>query len=150
MFAFSADDTFFAFGKICDMPKPLPFRQKQAPKPGVDIRKPAFDPSKPPEVKAHYIAEWMEHREVSVADVVEALELSVPSQVYRWLKGQRPQDETLIRLASLLRADPPEALLRHPLDDWMTKFLRNRSEAEARAIIELLERAYPPKTGTGD
>lgn len=76
--------------------------------------------------------------------MVDALDVS-PSQVYRWLKGQKPQDETFVQIAEFLRADPPEALLRHPLDDWMTKFLRGRSEDEAKAIMELLERAYPLK-----
>jgi transcriptional regulator with XRE-family HTH domain len=145
MFAFYADDTFFGFGKICDMPKPVRLRFKERAKPRGEAD---FDPSKPPEVKTHYIGEWMEHRGIKVPDMVEALDTS-PSQVYRWLKGQKPQDDTFLQIAALLEADPPEALLRHPLDDWMTKFFRDRSAEEAKAIKELLERAYPPKTGTG-
>jgi hypothetical protein len=145
MFAFSADDTFYGFGKICDMPKPVSITGKLRNNPR-EKPKEKFDPSKPAEVKSHYIAEWMEHREIGVDEVMEALDLSTPSQVYRWMKGQKPQDETFLKLADLLRADPPEALLRHPLDDWMTKFLRGRSEAEAKAIMELLERAYPLKS----
>ncbi len=123
------------------MPKPVRLRTKPRAK-----SPETFDPSQPSEVKIHYIGEWMDHRDKSVADMVEALDLSTPSQVYRWLKGQKPQNDMLIRIAAYLEAEPPEALLRHPLDDWMTKFFRGRSEAEAKAIIELLERAYPLKS----
>ncbi|MBZ9873112.1 helix-turn-helix domain-containing protein [Mesorhizobium sp. BR1-1-9] len=98
-------------------------------------------------MKTHYIGEWMEHREKNVKDMVEALDVS-PSQVYRWLKGQKPQDESFLQIADFLQADPPEALLRHPLDDWMTKFFRDKTVEEAKAIQALLEKAYPPKTGT--
>jgi transcriptional regulator with XRE-family HTH domain len=89
----------------------------------------------------------MEHREIDVPEMAEELDVSL-SQVYRWLKGQKPQAETFLKIANLLQAEPPEALLRHPLDDWMSKFFRDKSIEEAKAIKTLLEKAYPPKTGT--
>jgi len=124
------------------MPKPVRLRTKPRATP-----EEKFDPSKPFEVKIHYIGEWMEHRGKSVADMVEALDLSTPSQVYRWLKGQKPQNDMLIRIAAFLEADPPEALLRHPLDDWMTRFFQGRSEDEKRAIVEMMQKAWG-RTGT--
>lgn len=130
------------------MPKPVPFKQKQKSnqKPR-EAREPPFDPSQPFEVKIHYIGEWMDHREKKVKDMVEALDLSTPSQVYRWLKGQKPHNDELIRIAAFLEADPPEALLRHPLDDWMTRFFQDRSEEEKQAIVETIQKAWGRRTG---
>lgn len=97
-------------------------------------------------VKKHFIGEWMEHRGKKVADMVEALDVD-KSQVYRWLKGQKPQDDMLLRIAAFLETGHPESILRHPLDDWMARFFQGRSEEEAKAIIEMMERAWP-RTGT--
>lgn len=96
-----------------------------------------------PEVKSHYIGDWMDHKEITVPDMAEELDVSL-SQVYRWLKGQKPHRDTFVRIAALLEAEPPEALLRHPLDGWATRFFKGRSEEEAKTIIEMMERAWPP------
>ncbi|TGP34035.1 MULTISPECIES: helix-turn-helix transcriptional regulator [unclassified Mesorhizobium] len=122
------------------MPKPVRLLTKPR------AKAETFDPSKPSELKIHYIGEWMEHREKSVKDMVEALDLSTPSQVYRWLKGQKPHNDELLRIAAFLETEP-ESLLRHPLDDWMTRFFRGRSEEEKKAIVEMMQKAWG-RTGT--
>lgn len=122
------------------MQKPLKqrFKERAAPR----EEQPQSDAS----VKIHFIGEWMEHREKTVADMVEELDVD-KSQVYRWLKGQKPHNDMLLRIAGFLRAERPESLFRHPLDDWMARFFQGRSEEEAKAIIEMMEKAWP-RTGT--
>jgi predicted XRE-type DNA-binding protein len=43
-------------------------------------------------IRRHFIKEWMEDREMTPADIVDALDID-KSQVYRWLKGQLPQPD---------------------------------------------------------
>lgn len=123
------------------MQKPTRQRFKERAKPREEIPLPEEG------VKVHHIGEWMEHREKTVADMVEALDVD-KSQVYRWInKGQKPHNDMFVRIAAFLEADPPDALLRHPLDDWMSRFFQGRSEKEAKAIMEMMEKAWP-RTGT--
>lgn len=70
------------------------------------------------------------------------------SQVYRWLKGQLPQPTTQRRLAEALGLDDPADLLRPPLDDWFVQFFAGRSADELERLRQMLEAAFPPKTGT--
>lgn len=70
------------------------------------------------------------------------------SQVYRWLKGQLPHPPMQKRIADALGLDAPTDLLRHPDDDWLAKFFRDRDSEEIERIKKTLESAFPRKTGT--
>lgn len=77
------------------------------------------------------------------------------SQVYRWLKGQMPQPHMQIRVAGALQifdletGDPdPEGILRHPDQDWFARMTKDRSDDEIKRLKQMVELAFPPKTGT--
>lgn len=112
-------------------------------------------------VRRHFIAEWLEAREMEPMDLVEALnsaDTSLPmvdkSQVYRWLKGQMPHADMQVRIAGALSImDPetgepdPSGILRHPNYDWMARQFEGRSKAEIERMKQMIELAFP-KTGT--
>lgn len=97
-------------------------------------------------VRRHFIKEWMEVRGIEPADLVEALDVD-KSQVYRWIKGQLPQPKYQERIAAMFELEP-EALLRHPDDDWMARFFEGRDIAERERIKKAMELSWPLKTGT--
>lgn len=83
------------------------------------------------------------------AVLIEELDVD-KSQVYRWLKGQLPHADMQERIAALFQIEP-EALLRHPDDDWLSRFFSGRDAAERDRIKKAMELAWPPKrTGTAD
>ncbi len=95
--------------------------------------------------RRHFIREWMERRTYKPVDIVKGIGAD-KGLVSRWLnKGVVPGDDHLEALAGFLGADDPMALFRHPDDDWMARFLRDRPEEEVTRIREVLERAFPKK-----
>jgi transcriptional regulator with XRE-family HTH domain len=94
-------------------------------------------------IRRHFIKEWMEDREMTPADIVDALDID-KSQVYRWLKGQLPQPDMQERLATLFEI-APEALLHHPDDDWVARFFEDREPEERARIKQAMELAWPPR-----
>lgn len=68
--------------------------------------------------------------------------------VSRWWKGTLPGPEYLEKLAALFHTDP-EGLFRHPDEDWIARFFKDRSEADRERAKEILTLAFP-KTGTDD
>lgn len=88
----------------------------------------------------------MEARNRTPADLIRDLD-SDKSTVYRWLQGQLPHPEQQEQIAAYFEIEP-EALLRHPDDDWIARFLRGRSEEERERIKQAMELAWPPRTGT--
>ena len=109
-------------------------------------------------VRRHFLKEWLEHKGLSVPDLLVLLNddersMDLPridkSQAYRWMKGQLPQAPTQRRIADVLGLEDPADLLRPPEDDWFVRFFSRRSEAELRRVRDLLEAAFPDeKTGT--
>lgn len=97
-------------------------------------------------VRPHFIKEWAEHRGyLTQADLVEALNAD-KSVISRWYSGASPGREWQDRLAELFSCEP-ESLFRHPDDDWVTRFFRDRSREEIEKIKRTLEVAFP-RTGT--
>lgn len=110
-------------------------------------------------VRHHFIKEWMEHKGMSVTDLLTALNddersMDLPrvdkSQVYRWFKGQLPQAPMQQRIAQSLGLNEPQDLLRQPEDDWFVQFYMQRSAEERDRLRKMLEAAFPSKTGTND
>lgn len=104
-------------------------------------------------IRRHFLNEWLASKGLKPADLVEMLndpdrsmdlEEIGKSQVYRWLGGQLPQPATQLRLADALGIEP-EALLRHPDDDWVARFMDGRSQDEINRIKATLENAFPKK-----
>lgn len=99
-------------------------------------------------IRRHFIKEWMEARGLEPTDIIEQLDAD-RSTVYRWLAGQLPQPLGQARLAALFEIEP-EDLLRHPDDDWLSRFFAGRDPKERERIKQAMELAWPPKTGTGE
>ena len=93
--------------------------------------------------RPHFIPEWAERRGYETqADLVRALGAD-KSVVSRWYSGASPTEEYQKKLAALFHCDEPDAIFRHPDDDWLSRFFRNKSLDEIKRAKQLLETAFP-------
>lgn len=99
-------------------------------------------------IRRHFIAEWAEARGMRQVDVAEELGVD-KSQASRWFAGQMPQPHFQERLAALFEIEP-EALLRHPDADWMSRFFEGRQIEERERIKRAIELSFPLKSGTSN
>jgi transcriptional regulator with XRE-family HTH domain len=97
--------------------------------------------------RPHFIKEWAEHRGFAHQNELAVAIGGDKSLVSRWLSGASPTQRYQEKLAELFACDR-EALFRHPDDDWVARFLRNRSQEERRRMMQMLEAAFPMRTGT--
>ena len=67
------------------------------------------------------------------------------SIISRWYAGATPGEEWQTKLADLFGYDR-EGLFRHPDEEWLTKFFRNRSANDVQRMKTMLEAAFPPKS----
>jgi transcriptional regulator with XRE-family HTH domain len=95
--------------------------------------------------RPHYLREWMDAKGLRAVDLSEELNLD-KSLISRWLKGSTPTAENQKILASFFGCEP-EGLFRHPDDDWLGRFLRDRPRDEIERIKQTLEAAFPRKAG---
>lgn len=104
-------------------------------------------------IRRHFLNEWLVAKDMDAPallallndpDRSSHLNEVEKSQVYRWLKGQMPGPAHQERVAAALEIEP-EALLRHPDDDWVARFLDGRSQDEIQRIKTTLESAFPKK-----
>lgn len=91
--------------------------------------------------RPHFIREWAERRGLEQKDLARELGAD-KSVVSRWYSGASPSVEWQDRLAHLFSCEP-DALFRHPDDDWMSRFLRDRPADEIERIRHTLEVAFP-------
>lgn len=91
--------------------------------------------------RPHHIKDWADARGLSQADLSRELGAD-KSLVSRWFAGTTPNVDYQERLAALFQTDP-EALFRHPDDDWITKFFADREREEVERIKSTLETAFP-------
>jgi transcriptional regulator with XRE-family HTH domain len=91
--------------------------------------------------RPHYIEEWAIARDFTQADLARELGAD-KSLISRWYHGSTPGTEWQAKLAALFECDE-EALFRHPDDDWMARFFRNRKREEIERIKRMLEAAFP-------
>jgi transcriptional regulator with XRE-family HTH domain len=96
--------------------------------------------------RIHFIAEWLEHRGMSQADLVEHLGVN-KGTVSKWCSGDLPSEENLVNIATVLNVDVP-TLFRHPDDDWIARFFEGRNKEERKRMIDTLSIAFPRKDGT--
>lgn len=94
--------------------------------------------------RLHYIAEWMERRGKSGADLMREIGCD-KSLVSRWINdGSIPSDKWIDTLAAALETTP-EGLFRHPDDDWLSRWFKAHSEEERQRAIQLLKTAFPDR-----
>ena len=112
----------------------------------IRLRMPATKRKPKPQVphRLHFIPEWAEKRNLKQAEIVQETGAD-KGTVSRWFSGNMPQDKYLDALAACLALDDVEALFRHPDDDWMARFLRDRSDEEKERIRAMLLAAFPKK-----
>jgi transcriptional regulator with XRE-family HTH domain len=97
--------------------------------------------------RPHFIEAWAEARGFSQADL--ARELSADKSIIsRWYDGSSPSKEYQERLAALFHCSP-ESIFRHPDDDWMARFFKDRSREEIERIKATLETAFPRRMANG-
>lgn len=96
--------------------------------------------------RPHYIPEWAEARDLTQADLSRELGAD-KSVVSRWYGGSTPSEDWQEKLAALFQC-APEALFRHPDDDWLSRFFAGRTQDEIDRAKQLLETAFPRRTGT--
>jgi hypothetical protein len=94
--------------------------------------------------RPHYVAVWADVRNMRQVDIAEQLGAD-KSLVSRWFSGSTPSVHWQERLAALFHLDSPDALFRHPDEDWMARFLRGRSREEMDRIRQVLEVTFPKK-----
>lgn len=110
-------------------------------------------------VRRHFLAEWLEARNMKPMDLVELLNDPDRSadfaevdkaQVYRWLKGQMPQAAMQMRIAAALGfEDDPTKFLRPPEADWVMDFFEGRSREELERMKTMLQAAFPKAVKSG-
>lgn len=91
--------------------------------------------------RPHHIPDWAEKAGLSQADMVRELGVD-KSVVSRWFSGTTPSRDHQAKLAALFHTDE-EGLFRHPDDDWLARFFRERPREEIERIKATLEAAFP-------
>ena len=130
------------------MRKSLTTRLRGFPKPSAMSPVTQIHRSKQPR-RPHYIQEWAELRGFETQAALAA-ELDIDkSVVSRWFSGTSPSFEHQARLAALFGCEP-EALFRHPNDDWFANFFRGRRQEEIDRMKTVLEASFPRKSGSSE
>lgn len=91
--------------------------------------------------RRHFIVEWADHRNLKRADIARKLSVD-KGTVTKWFQGTIPSDQWIYRLAELL-GTTRDGLFRHPDDDWLARFFRERSEEDRKKAIRVLETIFP-------
>ena len=97
-------------------------------------------PSKQPR-RPHFIPEWAGLRQLTQADLARELGAD-KSLVSRWFSGSSPGKAWQVKLAAMFETEP-DALFRHPDDDWLARFFAGRKREEIDRIKATLEAAFP-------
>lgn len=98
--------------------------------------------------RVHFIVEWAEKRELKQKDIVREIGAD-KGLVSRWFKGAVPKHQYLVQLAALFQLEDIHALFRHPDDDWLAKFFRDKTDEQREQAIDLLRVLFKDqKTGT--
>jgi transcriptional regulator with XRE-family HTH domain len=96
--------------------------------------------------RRHYIAEWAERYGVKKAEIARKTGAD-KSLVSKWFNDSvLPGEKYLDMLAEIFDTER-DSLFRHPDEDWLAKFFRDRQAADAATARRILEAAFP-KTGT--
>jgi hypothetical protein len=101
--------------------------------------------------RPHFVKEWAEKRGYKrPVDLAIALEAD-KSLISRWYNGSTPGEDWQAALAEFFGyPDEPEIIFRHPDEDWFARFFRGRAQDEVDRMKQMLQAAFPPKTGTND
>lgn len=98
-------------------------------------------------VRVHFIVEWAEKRNLKQADIVREIGAD-KGLVSRWFQGTVPKPEYLEKLAALFGTDL-HGMFRHPDDDWLAKFFRDKTEEQKERAMEMLRIFFKNEDKTG-
>lgn len=103
--------------------------------------------------RPHYLREWVDRREFKT-DAAFAEEVGADkSVVSRWLDEDNPStpgQEWQLKLGIFFGdQDDPADIFRHPDDDWIAKFFRDRKPDEIEHIKKSMETTFPPQKRRG-
>src|SRR5690606_6777345 len=98
--------------------------------------------------RVHFIAEWAAKRGLKQRDIVREIGAD-KGLVSRWFKGTVPKQEYLEQLRGLFGLDDIHALFRHPDDDWIARFFRDKTEEQREKAIQMLKLMFPDDKRTG-
>lgn len=129
--------------------EPLPLRmpqriQRPKPKPPREGKVTTIHRGKEA-TKPHFIPEWAEVRGKDQSDFVRD-GIADKSSVSRWFSKKTFPSRKAEQLAKYLEVGDPEALFRHPDDDWMARFLQGREREETERIKAVLPVLFPKRT----
>lgn len=115
---------------------------------GLDIIHQKRQPRRP-----HYLRDWVERREFDTdAAFAEAIGAD-KSVVSRWLDEDNPSTpgrEWVQKLGIFFGdEEDPADIFRHPDDDWIAKFFRDRKPDEIEHIKKSMETTFPPQKKRG-
>lgn len=105
--------------------------------------------------RIHFLNEWLEHRRMSQADLVEATGVN-KGTVSKWCSGALPSEGSLVSICGALQIGLND-LFRDPGDDWMSRMFhdrrnaelfKGRSNEELQRMLDTLRTAFPTKNGT--
>jgi len=91
--------------------------------------------------RPHFLREWMDLRGVKPVELAKQIGAD-KSLISRWLDGATPGTEYQEKLAAYFHCEP-DSIFRHPDDDWLSRFFRNRNADEVARMKALLEAAFP-------
>lgn len=99
--------------------------------------------------RVHFIVEWADRRNLKQIDIVKELGVD-KGLVSRWFAGTVPKQNYLEQLAELFHLDGIHSLFRHPDDDWLASFFKDKTEDQKEKAIQMLKLWFSDdKTGTG-
>jgi transcriptional regulator with XRE-family HTH domain len=90
--------------------------------------------------RPHFIPEWAERRGLRQTDIVDEIGAD-KSLVSRWFGGATPTEDYQEKLGELFGCGR-EGIFRHPDDDWLTQFFRNRSIEDVKKAKNMLEAVF--------
>ena len=122
-----ANDYRELLSQICTMPNVTRIHERKQPR------------------RPHFIREWMEMKGLRAKDLAEELDVD-KSVVSRWLAGATPTEENQQILADFFGCER-DGIFRHPDDDWMARFLRDRPPEEVKKIKRVMSELFPRQAG---
>ena len=99
-------------------------------------------PSKQPR-RPHFIKEWAEKRGLEQGELAKEIGAD-KGLVSRWYHGAAPGLEWQEKLAAYFDCEP-DALFRHPDEDWLSRFFKGRTSEEVDRMKATMIAAFPRK-----
>jgi hypothetical protein len=103
--------------------------------------------------RPHYLREWVERREFETDAAFADAIWADKSVVSRWLdehNASTPGPDWQRKLGVFFGdEEDPADIFRHPDDDWIAKFFRDRRPEEIEHIKKSMETTFPPQKRRG-